>query len=350
MVKDGPYAGIDLAFTMKLSAAFWALGLMLFAACLPFYPPTHVFGAFGWVLVGVNIGIAALLAIRLRLHPEKVTMNALMLQTCLSVAQLGTTEWLAGGGSAPYGQLLGFSLFGVALAHPPRRAAPFGVYVTVVAFLPLAYGPHGFPAAVAAVSLVVALSISALVAATMENTRRQRARLASEGDAARSDSMTDSLTGLGNRRAFDLALEAAVRTGGAVLALIDVDDFKRVNDTFGHEIGDRYLIACASAVLESVRLPDSSYRWGGDEFAVLLADGANERTAEAVLGRIRHRVGANFHLPDGTTPTFTLGSASCDPPATPAQVLAAADEAMMARKRAHKAADRPDPLRVLSAR
>jgi diguanylate cyclase (GGDEF)-like protein len=101
----------------------------------------------------------------------------------------------------------------------------------------------------------------------------------------------DSLTGLANRALFQERLQQAVaraaRTGAVVGALfVDVDDFKVVNDTLGHEIGDRLLVAVARR-LAAVVVPDGTVaRLSGDEFAVLVEDAADPAAVESVAQRI----------------------------------------------------------------
>lgn len=334
---DGPYAGVDLTFSLKMSGVFWAFGLAIFGVLLPFYPPNHALGSWGWLPVAVSAPASVLMVVHLQRHPERMSMGRLLAQSYVSAAQLALVEWLAGGGHAPYAQLLGFSLFGVALGQPLRRAIPFAVYVGVLALLPLSYAREGFPVGVVATSLAVSLSICAFVALTMSHMRRQRALLANEGAAARSDALTDGLTGLGNRRAFNQALANAARTKVGLVVLLDLDDFKSINDNFGHHVGDECLVACAAALRESVRLPDACYRWGGDEFAVLLHEASDYATADAVLGRVRERLCERFQLPDGTAPRLTFGAARVEDGATPTELLVAADTRLLERKRDRKA-------------
>ena len=103
-------------------------------------------------------------------------------------------------------------------------------------------------------------------------------------DLVHGEARTDALTGLLNRRAFYERAEEEIgraRRSGAplVLAYLDVDDFKGVNDRFGHETGDRVLMALARALSRSVRSTDAIARLGGDEFAVLFPDADGEATA-----------------------------------------------------------------------
>jgi two-component system, cell cycle response regulator len=90
-------------------------------------------------------------------------------------------------------------------------------------------------------------------------------------------SLTDALTSLGNRRAFDQALRQEVaraqRQGGDLaLVLVDIDHFKRVNDTLGHPAGDLVLAAFAQRLRGVARLSDRLFRYGGEEFAALLGE------------------------------------------------------------------------------
>ncbi|MFM0340470.1 GGDEF domain-containing protein [Paraburkholderia fungorum] len=105
--------------------------------------------------------------------------------------------------------------------------------------------------------------------------------------------MTDALTGLANRRYFDERLREevmrAVRYGAPVSCLfIDVDSFKRINDTYGHQTGDRALAAVAACVRQQVRLGDTVARYGGEEFAALLQ--GDRADALVVAERVRQAV------------------------------------------------------------
>lgn len=98
-------------------------------------------------------------------------------------------------------------------------------------------------------------------------------------------SFEDPLTGIANRRAFELDLEQRLAQSGGdrslVVAMIDVDKFKAVNDTYGHNIGDRVLQVVARVLSESVREHDLVARLAGDEFVVLFGDATLDAAAEA---------------------------------------------------------------------
>jgi diguanylate cyclase (GGDEF)-like protein len=107
-------------------------------------------------------------------------------------------------------------------------------------------------------------------------------------------SSRDALTGLANRRQFEIALEREIdrvaRSGEPALVLmIDVDHFKRVNDTHGHPAGDQVLKAVAARLLDCVRPMDTVARYGGEEFAIILPN-CPPAFGLAVAERIRRRV------------------------------------------------------------
>jgi diguanylate cyclase (GGDEF)-like protein len=107
-------------------------------------------------------------------------------------------------------------------------------------------------------------------------------------------SSRDALTGLANRRAFELAVAREVdrvaRSGeSALLLTLDIDHFKRVNDTWGHAAGDQVIKAVAQALLDSVRPMDLVARVGGEEFAIILPNCA-VTFGQTVAERVRQRV------------------------------------------------------------
>jgi diguanylate cyclase len=107
-------------------------------------------------------------------------------------------------------------------------------------------------------------------------------------------SSRDALTGLANRRAFQLALAREVdrvaRSGEpALLLALDIDHFKKVNDTHGHPAGDQVIRAVAQALVDSVRPMDLVARVGGEEFAIILPNCATT-FGQTVAERVRRRV------------------------------------------------------------
>ncbi len=149
----------------------------------------------------------------------------------------------------------------------------------------------------------------------------------------------DPLTGLANRALFTQEVEAALSRpdGRAVVLLLDLDDFKRVNDRFGHEIGDELLVALTRRLRSCLRTSDLPARLGGDEFAVLLDRGDHER-ATRIAERIQLAFNEPFKL---STATLRIGASTGialgeHGEASTAEVLRNADVAMYAAKEQEK--------------
>lgn len=150
----------------------------------------------------------------------------------------------------------------------------------------------------------------------------------------------DALTGVSNRRGFDqrLAMEwdRAQRTRRPLsMLLIDVDHFKRVNDTYGHQVGDEYLRHIAQVLSAALdRAADFIARYGGEEFAVLLPE-TDAFGASAVAGRIRTVMEKDAGIAEAsclTTVSVGVSTWSHEEIANPDQLLSAADRALYAAK------------------
>ncbi len=155
---------------------------------------------------------------------------------------------------------------------------------------------------------------------------------------------TDALTGLGHHGAMMAAVHAAlvdaVAKGQAVgLAMIDLDDFKQVNDRHGHLAGDALLAGVADRLRAEVRAGETPFRYGGEEFAVLLPT-VDPQALEPVGVRLR-RAGGDRAFELGAecslTVTCSVGMAALMPPgAEAAQLIEVADRALLAAKAAGK--------------
>lgn len=146
----------------------------------------------------------------------------------------------------------------------------------------------------------------------------------------------DALTGARNRKGFQEALASEIarheRKGITFcLAYIDCDNFKQVNDNYGHAEGDRVLKAIAEVALETLRRSDTVSRIGGDEFAVMLP-GASRLDAEGVMRRLGEAVASS--VPPGGDPIeASFGIAVFEPGDDPERVVARADRALYQAKR-----------------
>jgi diguanylate cyclase len=195
--------------------------------------------------------------------------------------------------------------------------------------------------AVTGLGLIFALVVLRQLAAFHDNTRlieRLDATLAElrEHEARlRHQAHFDGLTGLANRTHFHEEVTTALATcapGTTALLLIDLDGFKAVNDTLGHEAGDALLAGVASKLTASVREADMVARLGGDEFAILLRDCSDE---DAVLTSKRILEAFADPIPYGETSVranASIGFATASPGDEVGSLLRAADLAMYAAK------------------
>ena len=104
-----------------------------------------------------------------------------------------------------------------------------------------------------------------------------------------------------------LALNKRGASKAISLVVIDVDHFKSVNDTHGHDVGDSVLMSVAKALSSSKRPNDVLVRWGGEEFATLLADVHSLQSASAFVNRLRSVVKEDCRLPNGKSVTISAG-------------------------------------------
>jgi diguanylate cyclase (GGDEF)-like protein/PAS domain S-box-containing protein len=130
-------------------------------------------------------------------------------------------------------------------------------------------------------------------------------------DQLRQQAITDHLTGLNNRNgfkeAFHVGLERAKRSGKSIaLMFVDLDNFKRINDTLGHDVGDQLLRAVAARLKESVRPYDIVSRIGGDEFTVMLDELDDAADATAVADKILSTLRKPFEIENGMQ--LTIGA------------------------------------------
>ncbi|WP_376097401.1 GGDEF domain-containing protein [Roseomonas sp. CCTCC AB2023176] len=175
------------------------------------------------------------------------------------------------------------------------------------------------------------------LAASAGRVARLQARLAD----MRTEVREDALTGLVNRRGFDAILKravAAARGGGtpASLLMLDIDHFKRFNDTYGHPAGDLVLRLVGKVLTQNVKGRDVAARYGGEEFGVILI-GAGRHEAETVAEQIRAAIAAQRMSvrragPDLGAISVSIGVASCRGGDTAAALVERADRALYRAK------------------
>ena len=178
----------------------------------------------------------------------------------------------------------------------------------------------------------MALRPAGRLASTSDELQRKYAEVAEQA-------YIDVMTGLGNQRAFQIECDRhldLVRRGRLPLTLVilDLDDFKRINDTDGHKIGDELLAAFARIIEGCIRRSDRAFRIGGDEFAILMP-GTNVDGAEIVTRRL---LASALEPPVGSAASrrvisFSGGIAEATPATDRVELFSQADAAMYWSKR-----------------
>jgi diguanylate cyclase (GGDEF)-like protein len=269
---------------------------------------------------------------------------------------------------APLGPI-GVALIAYALSATPGAGDGAVLYMWPVLWTTFFFGRRGAVTIVACVGVAhavallllpsassyagrwvdVMVSVTVVAAVILALARRNEMLLRQLADEAR----TDMLTGLLNRRGFDerASLELAhARRDGRSIAVVtfDIDFFKRINDEWGHEIGDRVLVRTGQLLTSHTRDIDVAARFGGEEFVVLLP-GCTSADAEVFTERIRHALSS-----DGTaglpTVRVSAGILAETAPNGIEEMLHGADSAMYDAKRAGRdrivIADRRDGART----
>ncbi len=331
------YAGADRENAARLVALLCLLIGVLSFAFLPLEPPTAR-GWFGWPLAvasGVTNVVVARWLLRADPAPE---FRWLLVLSYVGLLQVAVLVWLTGGAGSAYQSLLLLWVGAGMGIHPPRRALTFLLATAVVTALPLLYeGWSSEAVASIASSLLLWSALGIAMMVLMVGVRAQRVRLRAAELRESGLAREDSLTGLPNRRAFDEALVAEMarseRAGSTMsVLLMDLDHFKAINDELGHVEGDRCLAATAAAIARRVRTSDRAFRWGGDEFVVLLPD-SDAAAAEGVASGICAEVLDTCSDSRGRPLSLTIGYVIGDDTLSPSELLELADLQLRARKR-----------------
>ena len=177
---------------------------------------------------------------------------------------------------------------------------------------------------------VAAMSLLVLGAAALANSLRRR----ESDEELTAMAWSDGLTGLANRRRLDHDIATPDLDQPVAVIMVDVDHFKTVNDRFGHQEGDEILRRIAAMLSAHVRYDDIVYRYGGEEFCILLP-GATSDDALGVARRVLEAA-RTIVLPDRTNLTISVGVARTDDAgaADVATTVETADKALIAAKNA----------------
>lgn len=176
------------------------------------------------------------------------------------------------------------------------------------------------------------------VAAAEAEVQRLQQELAQASELVRHDPLTGALNRKGMDEAIETEVSRARRHGSRLcLALLDIDDFKKLNDALGHAAGDAALVHLAKVVEATIRPSDTLARYGGEEFVILLPNTALDEAITA-MQRVQRELTRHFFLHDNQKVliTFSCGVAELGPDESPEAALQRADAAMYLAKRAGK--------------
>ncbi len=306
----------------------------LASLALPGTPDEHLGALLALAALSFAWGLAVL---TLRFPQPGTSLERRSLVTAVLIGVVGVALWASGGADSYLQPILIFTALHVAYFYPPRLALPLNLLFVAAYASPLLYDDAavdvGYPARI--------LMFTIAIAGTYAIMRLLKRRLVTAEQRQRVMAECDALTGLANRRAFDAALIRAVAQRdahgrSAALLLLDFDDFKAINDTHGHPIGDTVLRTVATVCGPEVRGVDCFARIGGDEFAVI-APGAGAVGA-ARLAEVLAAAVASAPMPDPiASVAVTIAWATVPEDATSAEhLMQVADRRLMDRKRERK--------------
>lgn len=333
---DEPYTGIDAPLVRRYAASVFAVQALLLLVFAPVAPPDPELGTTGWVSMAALITCSTAIAMSLLAWPAAFSLSATYGLAYLGMAYITVAVWLTGDPLPTQMPLL--LLWAVFI--PPwnglARSVPFLGALALAAAAPLVHGGwNGTIAAELSGHLTVWLVVGGLVGYRMHTLREREQGLAATGREVEQLAYTDSLTGLANRRAFDRDVKRALALAERedhplTVVLADVNRFKEINDRYGHITGDRYLCGIAKQVESVLRDGDAGYRWGGDEFAMMLATDAQgaERACERLaLSLLSGRGGKR-----DVSITLTFGVAEFTPGMDRDALIELADQQLIGNK------------------
>ncbi len=295
-----------------------------------------------WLLGAVAINAVFFIALRrgwnLRLNDPSMTEAQLIASMFAVMILIYHTDVARGVFLMLFPLPLLFGVLRLRLRQLARVGAlGIGGYVAVIALLAI-NEPERVRLGIDFLNLLALLAVMGFVALMGAYISRVREDLSRSVSTIREMAQHDPLTGVFNRRhLMETLAREVVRcerhvSKGLVLCMIDLDHFKRINDTFGHPVGDEVLVAVGRCIGESLRVIDYLARYGGEEFVVLLEGTPGERTM-VVCERIRTRV-AQLRLPvlQELTITVSIGVAGHEAGESLASLLGRADRALYRAK------------------
>jgi diguanylate cyclase (GGDEF)-like protein len=340
----------------RVSGILWMVSAAV-AAVSAFLPGAEHVGL-GWVLgLAAAVFLYGLGSVTGAIPWQKASLAQLAIGMALTIPVVGLAIYMTGASLSFIEPLLVCSLLYAAFYFPPRWAWPLAIELVAVAGTPLLYDGSAIENAFLPRYLALA---AGFVAATWVMVGLKQ-RLVGAEERQRQFARRDPLTGVGNRRAFDESLRLEIgrrgsverhrRTGdagGLALFIIDLDDFKGVNDSHGHPVGDAVLREAATRTQAVLRAGDHLSRIGGDEFAVI-APGVNEVGARHLAAAIRTSVTADPGDSEVPAPRASIGWAVFPTDGTDYGTLVqVADRRMLRSKPATRALPGEPTVRVFS--
>jgi diguanylate cyclase (GGDEF)-like protein len=336
-----------VATEISLQRRYWRLAAVLFiggglgaAPSDALHQPAHPNTIYLLPLLAI---VSGLVCLALASHVDRRWLH---LMTVIATLEIALTVWLASGIFAVYYILIAFY---AAYVFRSRAAIGFHfAFASLAALAPIAYEPE-----TARQTLEQGLALIPTLWLTGGAIVFLRERLEASESRYRVLAERDPLTGVANYRVLTEQLPQelerhARHQHSLALVVLDLDDFKRVNDQYGHQYGDRVLQEVAGALMGSVRSHDTVVRHGGDEFSVIAPE-TDRRHAEALATRLRECLkGISVHgYPLGACSGCAIFPADAE---TLNQLLAHADVELRASKssrprlpRPTVSADRPVP-------
>ena len=355
------------AYRRRLFIVWWMIAWLLLAGSMVSVAQVYSSVQLGWMIYGISqfLGVLASLAFVVaadayRQRPRlKRGYGLVMLPVAIWFAfapvALGPRSVFALGHVLIAGGMLAAAVAHLLLL---RRTRLLGAVVLAVMLLSLAAlngwiaasarQPDGTAATPALVGMTVVFLVGALGQQLMAfedmtyELRLTNKRLESAQAELREMTITDSLTGTRNRRFFDEIIGRELQRHSRYRAplsivFVDVDRFKAINDTLGHETGDRVLREVARFLLRNIREADYVFRWGGDEFLILIS--CNEQEAVRRARDLQHAFATapqTRHLPAGVA--LSVGCVEVPPDVDDIlPLIQAADERMYADKKKRRA-------------
>jgi diguanylate cyclase (GGDEF)-like protein len=298
----------------RISGVLWILAAFITVANCYLAGAQHV--PMGWVFAlsgGIFIyGIAALMG---WLRWDRASMKVLAIGMVFTIPVIGLGIYFTGGATSFVQPLLVTTLLYAAFFFPAKWAWPLSIELILVAGTPLLYDSSAIEDAF--LPTYIAL-VGGFLSATWVLVGLRRRLLEAELHH-RDVANRDPLTGIPNRRHFDEVLQRELEQrrgpGGGrrpvdrsplALLIVDIDDFKGINDNHGHPVGDAVLCQVAERTQSTLRSTDTLARIGGDEFAVV-APGAHGEGARQMAESICSAVGTHYSDSGTPTPSASVG-------------------------------------------